>query len=102
MQSETKIIVSKEEYNTKLMRSQHKSKANEDIFIAVVDDLLNVFLGVDGSYISAKMIKGIENVHLVYILDVDMDVSLKELASKMLPLRYLQSLPISCGKACER
>ena len=52
-----------------------------------MDDLLNVFLGVDGSYITAKMIRGIENVHMVYVLDVDMDVSLKELASKLLPLR---------------
>lgn len=53
---------------------------------AVVDDLLNTFLGVDGRYIRAQVVKKAEGLHICYALDCDMDASIRDMARRFLPL----------------
>ena len=54
---------------------------------AVVDDLLNTFLGVDGRYIHAQVVKRAEGLHLIFTLTTAMDPSIRDLARRLLPLR---------------
>ena len=61
------------------------------MFAAVVDDLLNTFLGVDGTYIKARLVKRAEGTHITYSLDCPADASVRDMAAQMLPLRYTRS-----------
>lgn len=54
---------------------------------AVVDDLLSTFMGLDGRYIRVRLAKRAEGLHLTYSLDCPMDASLRDLATRLLPLR---------------
>ena len=69
---------------------------------AVVDDLLNTFLGVDGRYIRAQVVKRAEGLHLTFTLTTAMDPSIRDLAKRLLPLRYLVYLQKCLQVSCEQ
>ena len=82
---------------TTLLPAGSETEADEQLYVeitlimkclpAVVDDLLNTFLGVDGRYIRARVVKRAEGLHLCYILDCEMDTSMRDMARRLLPLR---------------
>lgn len=54
--------------------------------VAVIDDLLNAFMGLDGKYARARRVDQPDGAHIKYTLEARADPSLQELATRMLPI----------------
>jgi hypothetical protein len=52
--------------------------------VAVIDDLLNAFMGLDGKYARARRVNQPDGAHIKYTLEARADPSLQELATRML------------------
>lgn len=52
-----------------------------------MDDLLSTFMGLDGRYIRVRLVKRAEGLHVTFALDCSMDASVRDMASRLLPLR---------------
>ena len=49
---------------------------------------MNTFLGTDGRYSRAQVVKKAEGLHLTTALDCEMDTSIRDMARRLLPLRW--------------
>lgn len=63
--------------------------------VAVIDDLLNAFMGLDGKYARARRVDQPDGAHIKYTLEARADPSLQELATRMLPI-WCAILALSC------
>lgn len=62
----------------------------EDMYLVVMDDLLYAFMGLDGKYARAKRVDQADGAHIIFALEARADPSLQELATRMLPIWYVQ------------
>ncbi len=70
--------------------------------MAVMDDLLNAFMGVDGKYARARRVDQADGAHISYALEARADPSLQELATRMLPIWCASCTLTSCRHQPQR